>query len=135
MTLSPLDYWPSGARTLTVDASDLAGHPLLGTLTGSYDVPVTTTCGTAGGACVNATGTWTQTCVASHLNDQPGTSACIQANAVTSGCADCAAAYAFCAMASCGAQCTGGFSSAPCVACLGTSGCTATFTACGGRAP
>ena len=49
------------------------------------------------------------------------------------GCADCAAALAFCAKASCQSSCLGGLSSPACVACLDVNGCSGGFTTCSGR--
>jgi len=148
VTLTPLDFWPPGTVDLVVSAADLDGFPLLASAVGTYQVPVNATCG-AVGACVNATDCaygvatlagWTQACFVAHVNDQAATATCIQASPtapatpVTAGCADCAAAYAFCAKASCLSQCAppGGLTSAGCVACLAPS-CTPTFTACSGR--
>lgn len=144
LTLTPAAAWPGGAQTLTVDATDLAGHPLVATLAGSYAVTVDAACGTAGGACVNATdcaftmlqlGGWTYGCFVTNLGSPASVPACIEANGVTAGCATCAAAYATCAGTNCLTPCQSGLSSPTCTSCLDASGCTAAFTTCGGRTP
>lgn len=98
-------------------------------------------CGTAGGACVDATDcaigksqmeTWEGSCAQSSLGDSKKTATCMEGKGVTSPCAACWGDVAACGAKNCLAQCIGGSQSQQCRDCTKAAGCDDAFTACSG---